>query len=163
MSKKIIMQIKTGKSDVQIYRAEDGAKITVSSANGTRELAGDEALEWWAEVNKSILKIFAAKPERHKYGVYKRVLLSDKEYERLIRDFGQKEAELCIACVDELAQEKNNKFKWHDWNLVVRKCHREQWHKSKAAEEAPRTSYDMGEFEERAAPLPVYKRKKETD
>lgn len=169
MSEKLIMQIKTGKSEVQLYRSGSAVRVHTFSSDGAADLTGKEALLWWNNLNKSMLKIFAAeKPPktkimRHKHGEYGRVLLSTAEYERLINDLGAEEAERCIACVDELAQEKNNKFKWHDWNLVVRKCHREQWHKKQIQEDTPHTSYDMGEFEERAAPLPVYRRKKETD
>lgn len=65
--------------------------------------------------------------ERHKYGRYGRVLLSSEEYGRLVRDYGQAEADRCIAHVDELAQSTNNKNGWKDWNLVVRRCHRDGW------------------------------------
>ena len=65
--------------------------------------------------------------ERHKYGQFGRVLLSSEEYGRLVRDYGQAEADRCIAYVDELAQSNGNKNGWKDWNLVVRRCHRDGW------------------------------------
>ena len=126
MSEKLIMQIKTGKSEVQLYRSGSAVRVHTFSSNGAADLTGKEALQWW----NCLLYTSDAADEEDSV---------------------------------ELAQEKNNKFKWHDWNLVVRKCHREQWHKKQIQEDTPHTSYDMGEFEERAAPLPVYRRKKETD
>ena len=117
MSEKLIMQIKTGKSEVQLYRSGSAVRVHTLNSDGTADLTGKEALLWWNNLNKSMLKIFAAeKPPktkimRHKHGEYGRVLLSTAEYERLINDLGAEEAERCIACVDELAQEKNNKFK----------------------------------------------------
>ena len=42
-------------------------------------------------------------------------------------DLGEKELMRCIAYVDESAQQTGNKNKWKDWNLVIRKCHREGW------------------------------------
>ncbi len=65
--------------------------------------------------------------ERHKHGTNGWVLLTHEEYDRLVQDLGKEEAERCIAYVDESAQITSNKNKWKDWNLVVRKCHREKW------------------------------------
>lgn len=64
---------------------------------------------------------------RKSYGEHGRVKLSQEEYDRLVRDYGQAEAERCIAYVDEIAQSTNNKPGWKDWNLVVRRCHRDGW------------------------------------
>lgn len=67
------------------------------------------------------------KPERHKYGEYGWVRLSDDEYDRLLTDLGADELKRCITYVDESAQSNGNRNKWKDWNLVLRKCHRQQW------------------------------------
>lgn len=64
---------------------------------------------------------------RKSYGEHGRVKLSQEEHDRLVRDYGQAEAERCIAYVDEIAQSTNNKSGWKDWNLVVRRCHRDGW------------------------------------
>lgn len=67
------------------------------------------------------------KAVRHKYGEYGRVKLTDEQYARLLKDLGEEELKRCITYVDESAQLTRNKNKWSDWNLVVRKCHREGW------------------------------------
>ena len=67
------------------------------------------------------------KPERHKYGEYGWIRLSDDEYDRLLSDLGEEELQRCITYVDESAQSNGNKNKWKDWNLVLRKCHRNRW------------------------------------
>lgn len=64
---------------------------------------------------------------RENHGVYGWVQLTADEYARLVADFGEGEAERCIAYVDESAQSSGNKNKWKDWNLVVRRCHRDGW------------------------------------
>ena len=69
---------------------------------------------------------------RHEYGQYGWVKLSDQEYNRLLNDFGKAEVERCIAYVDESAQSTSNKNKWRDWNLVIRRCHRDGWGFGKA-------------------------------
>ena len=72
-------------------------------------------------------------PTRQKHGSFGWVRLTDEEYTRLVADFGEVEALRCIAYVDEAAQSTGNKNKWRDWNLVVRKCHRDGWGLSKNA------------------------------
>lgn len=67
------------------------------------------------------------KPIYHKYGLYGWVELTDKEYEKLFNDLGQAELDRCIEYVDESAEITKNKNKWKNWNLVIRKCHRDQW------------------------------------
>lgn len=68
-----------------------------------------------------------AAPVRHTRSENGWVKLTDEEYAALVRDLGQAELDRCIAYVDESAQMSGNKNKWKDWNLVLRKCHREQW------------------------------------
>ena len=64
---------------------------------------------------------------RHAHGQYGWVKLTDDEYARLLADFGETELARCIAYVDESAQATGNKNRWKDWNLTVRKCHRDGW------------------------------------
>ena len=63
----------------------------------------------------------------HARGEFGWVKLTDEQYARLIQDLGQAEADRCIRYVDESAQSTGNKNKWKDWNLTVRKCHRDGW------------------------------------
>lgn len=74
----------------------------------------------------------ASKPERHKFGQYGWVKLSDDEYNRLSSDLGENEVKRCITYLDESAQSTGNKNKWRDWNLVIRRCSREGWGKRTA-------------------------------
>ena len=67
------------------------------------------------------------KKERHKYGQYGWVKLTDEEYARLLADLGEEELARCISYVDESAQGNGNKNKWKDWNLVIRKCSKGRW------------------------------------
>ena len=78
--------------------------------------------------------------ERHKYGAYGWVKLSADEYDRLLNDLGPEELERCITYVDESAQSTHNKNKWRDWNLVVRKCHRDGWGLRPQAQARPSAS-----------------------
>lgn len=66
-------------------------------------------------------------PEKHKYGEYGWIRLTDTEHSRLLADLGLTELQRCIRYVDESAQSTGNKNKWKDWNLVLRRCSRQQW------------------------------------
>lgn len=88
-----------------------------------------------------------AKPTRHKYGEFGWVKLTDEEYQRLLRDMGDAELRRCITYVDESAQSSKNKNKWSDWNLVVRRCHRDGWGLSKKNKSSGNVFKDMLEEE----------------
>lgn len=68
-----------------------------------------------------------AKEVAHSRGEFGWVKMTDAQYERLVKDFGQEEVKRSIAYVDESAQQTGNKNKWKDWYLTVRKCCREKW------------------------------------
>lgn len=67
------------------------------------------------------------KAVRKQYGQYGWVKLSNEEYCCLSSDLGQAELERCITYIDEAAQSSGNKNRWRDWNLVIRRCHRDGW------------------------------------
>lgn len=80
------------------------------------------------------------KTEKRKYGEYGWVLLSEGQYGKLSEELGEEELKACIRYVDESAQKTGNKNGWKDWNLVIRNCHRDGWHRR--AER--RTGYGSG-------------------
>ena len=61
------------------------------------------------------------------HGEFGWVKLTDAEHDELCREMGQTELKRCIAYVDESAQATGNKNQWRDWNVILRKCHREGW------------------------------------
>lgn len=68
-----------------------------------------------------------APARRKKHGEFGWVLLTPEEHDRLMADLGTAELDRCIRYVDEAAQSSGNKNRWKDWNLVIRRCSREQW------------------------------------
>jgi hypothetical protein len=67
------------------------------------------------------------KNEKHCYGEFKRIKLTDKEYNKLINDYGEELIKEKIQQLDEYIQMNNNKNKYKDFNLVLRKAIRENW------------------------------------
>lgn len=57
--------------------------------------------------------------ERHKHGEYGHVLLTDKQYAKLIDDYGEQPTLLAIKKVDEYCQQYGKSYK--DYNLTIRK------------------------------------------
>lgn len=58
------------------------------------------------------------KAERHKYGEYKHVLLTDEQLKKLNEDFGNDTVALYIRKVDEYCQQTGKTYK--DYNLTIR-------------------------------------------
>lgn len=65
--------------------------------------------------------------KRKSYGTYKRIKLTDKEYDKLIKDYGEDIIEKQIELLDEYVESNNNKNKYTNFNLVLRKSIRENW------------------------------------
>ena len=63
------------------------------------------------------------------YGKYKRIKLTGKEYKRLCDDFGEERIKRQITSLDEYLEINNNKNKYKNFNLVLRKSLRENWFK----------------------------------
>lgn len=150
-----------GKSGKYIYELDISGELSITDRK-TGELVKemDNRLKIWNELDKAVRH--KLKPQRRKYGVNGWVRLTDAELSRLYSEFGSKEVNRCIEYIDESAEINCNKNKWKNWNLVIRKCHREQWHKKRPQDEKQEnraTSYDMTEFEERAKQLPIYKKR----
>ena len=61
------------------------------------------------------------------FGEYKWIKLTQEQYDRLLADLGKTELERCIQVVDEAVQKNGNRYGYKDWNLVLRKAHREGW------------------------------------
>lgn len=58
------------------------------------------------------------KAQKHKYGEYKHVLLTDAEYDRLISDYGKEITEKYIKKVDEYCEQSGKRYQ--NYNLAIR-------------------------------------------
>lgn len=151
---KITLTLQTAKSTFRIFKSPSAIRVELSDGE---EKMCQTYLEAWEHIDRAVRKSLAPEVKRHKHGTYGRVLLSDEELQRLYDDLGEAETNRCIAYIDESAEANGNKNKWKNWNLVIRKCHREGWHK-RYGDTAPEIerSYDMDEFKRRADVLPKY-------
>lgn len=77
------------------------------------------------EINNKETK--ETKSTRHKYGKYQRILLTNDEYDKLCEEFGVDYIHKVIERVDEYVEENNNKNKYKNFNLVIRKAIRDNW------------------------------------
>lgn len=69
------------------------------------------------------------KQKKEKYGTYGRVKLTIDEYLRLVNEFGEDFIKNQIDLLDEYIESNNNKNKYTNFNLVLRKSIRENWFK----------------------------------
>jgi len=64
---------------------------------------------------------------KEKYGQYGRVKLTLDEYNKLINEFGKEYIWNIIKALDEYVESNNNKNKYTNFNLVIRKAIKEKW------------------------------------
>lgn len=65
--------------------------------------------------------------QKHLYGKYKRIKLTDEEYQRLVNDYDKTLIDTYIDKVDEYVESNNNKNHYTNFNLVIRRAIRENW------------------------------------
>lgn len=78
------------------------------------------------------------KPQKHKYGEYKHVLLTGEQYSRLVKDFGARIADRYIKEVDEYCQQYGKSY--NDYNLTIRNFIRKN---NGCRDEADKPSFDV--------------------
>ena len=71
---------------------------------------------------------------KESYGKYNRIKLKPEEYTKLVEDFGEDFIKTQIDLLDEYVESNNNKNKYTNFNLVLRKSIRENWFKNKKIE-----------------------------
>lgn len=69
-------------------------------------------------IGKDRIDIDSGKPQKHKHGEFKHVLLTDDEYSKLCKDYGQDIADKYIQKVDEYCEMKGKSYK--NYNLAIR-------------------------------------------
>ena len=72
-------------------------------------------------------EIIKEKEPKEKYGKYGRVKLTTDEYLRLVNEYGEDFIKNQIDLLDEYIESNNNKNKYTNFNLVLRKSIREKW------------------------------------
>lgn len=87
--------------------------------------------------------------KRHAYGEYGRVKLTETEYQRLTAEFTQDYIDQVIKNLDEYIESNNNKNKYSNYNLVIRKAIKEKWFDNKI-DTKEETSFDIEEFWKKA-------------
>lgn len=80
--------------------------------------------------NKNKKEIYI-KEKKESYGTYGRIKLTSDEYLRLVNEYGEDFIKQQIEYLDEYIESNNNKNKYTNFNLVLRKSIRENWFKKK--------------------------------
>ena len=87
------------------------------------------------------------KEEKHKYGEYGWIKLTDTQYNKLCEEHTKDYIDFAIQKIDEYIQSNGNKNKYKDWNLVLRKAIRDNWSclndKDKTTTNKPKREIDI--------------------
>lgn len=114
----------------KIKQEKDGVQTLQQKYDkNTPEIEIDKDIE--IELDKELNNIItpSKKETKNSYGEYKRVKLTDKEYQKLCEDYGKEKLDEQIKLLDEYVESNNNKNKYTNFNLVIRKSFRENWFK----------------------------------
>lgn len=93
--------------------------------------------------NDNIKEKNIIKKEKNKYGKFGRVKLTDDEYERLVKEFTKDFIDNQIELLDEYVESNNNKNKYTNFNLVLRKSIRENWFNKSKKENKQKKEADV--------------------
>lgn len=107
---------------------ESASHRDTSVTQALRKRDGEKEIEKEIEIEST-----ATHSQKKKYGEYGWIKLTDEQYQKLVEDLGESELDRCIQYIDESAQSTQNKNRWKDWNLVIRRCSREGWGKKRKA------------------------------
>ena len=88
------------------------------------------------------------KDKKEKYGTYGRVKLTIAEYLRLVNEFGEDFIKEQIERLDEYVESNDNKNKYKNFNLVLRRAIREKWFKKTEPNRKGGSSSFMGTMKE---------------
>ena len=108
---------------IRQYRQEISNEKMIDCTN-VQQMNDKNTPEIELEIEKEIEK---ENIKRKSYGNYKRIKLTDKEYQKLIEDFGEDFINSQIELLDEYVESNNNKNGYKNFNLVLRKSIRENW------------------------------------
>ena len=122
--------------------------------NGTLDLdiGLDLDIDLGLDNKKEMNKEKVSSETAHTYGEYKRVRLKDSQYKKLIDEFGEEKTNLAITKLDEYVQSNNNKNKYKDFYLLLRKVIKENWFKINDSEDFTSQSKRTIEFEDALHP-----------
>lgn len=93
-----------------------------SASNSIESIANDAEMEMDMDTKKKTSpseRKKKATPPKHKYGEYQHVLLTDEQYQKLVADYGQEDADGGIQAVDAYCEEHGKTYS--NYSVTVRK------------------------------------------
>ena len=108
---------------------------SVTKNNESKSIDIDKELE----VKENIIN--NTKEKNLSFGTYNRIKLTQNQYDKLCQDYNKELIDKMINALDEYVQSNNNKNKYKDFNLVIRKAIREKWFIDKDKKEEPKIEH----------------------
>jgi predicted phage replisome organizer len=107
----------------QLTTKDDGKQCKVNSKTNSK--VNVSTLE--VDIDRDIEEDNISSDKTLSFGTYKRVKLTNSQYESLIKDYSKSVIDNQIALLDEYVEITNNKQKYKNFNLLLRKTLREKW------------------------------------
>lgn len=120
---------------------------SVTKNNESKRIEKDIEIEKDIDIHSN--ECIPAREAKHRHGEYQKILLTDKEYEKLVTDYGQELTEKAISYVDEYIARKGAKYKSH--YLVIKKWGIDAVKEQQAKRSTNKTAQSLDEFYDMAA------------
>lgn len=114
--------------------------VDVTKCNIEKDIDIDKDIE----IKENIIN--NTKEKNLSFGTYNRIKLTQHQYEKLCKDYNKELIDKMINALDEYVQSNNNKNKYKDFNLVIRKAIRENWFNIKIEEKETSGSGWLDDF-----------------
>jgi len=120
---------------------ETNQELTKSQPRANQELTTNKNVKNVKNVKKD--KEYKPKQEaRTKHGEYGHVLLTEKQYCKLVEDWGQERLDHMVVVMDEAIEEKGNKWGINNFNIALRKWEKKDFNKPSPQQEAKNAEED---------------------
>ena len=117
-SEKELLEIGENKAYQLKSEKDENTMVYQRSTNGIPTVDTGKVRLGKVSIGKDSIYKDTGKPEKHKYGEYNHVKLTDDEYKRLCDEYTEATANLYIKKVDEYCEMKNKSY--HNYNLAIR-------------------------------------------
>ena len=105
---------------------------SVTISNGCNVTKNNEEIEYRDKsIDIDIIDIKEKINKKEKYGKFGRVKLTANEYLKLVEEYGKDFIDNQIELLDEYVESNNNKNKYSNFNLVLRRSIKDNWFKNK--------------------------------
>lgn len=90
--------------------------------------------------------------EKKLYGESKRIALSDSQYSKLCKEYGEETVQAVIYYLDEYLEGNNNKNHYSNYYILIKRAIRDGWYTAQIEKDKYRAKVEAGEIQSQEVP-----------